>query len=153
MRRWGNVFLIILIGVMIGSLEGQGKEEKKMEKEGEKRAAEEVRTERIGRFAIDLPAVMHRAGQEFELRGTDFKEIVWLEAGSHEEAKRKVWEDRLLEINKKKPPRGKERVLIETRDLPRIGTWAKGVLYYGSYMADDEAYWDILLDGGPVGVW
>ncbi len=107
----------------------------------------------IGRFAIDVPAEMKLAHQGQRLRYAEIEEFVWPGNVPRAQARDEAWKKRLAEIAKLTPPKGKDRVIIETRDFPGLGAWARGVFYYGNYMMVNEGKWAVLLDYGNTGVW
>lgn len=107
----------------------------------------------IGRFAIDVPAEMKLVHQWQRLRYAEIEEFAWSGSVPRERARDEAWKRRLAEIGKLTPPKGKERVIIETRDFPGLGDWARGVFYYGDYMMVNEGKWSVLLDYGNAGVW
>ncbi|AJE04780.1 hypothetical protein GPICK_01945 [Geobacter pickeringii] len=107
----------------------------------------------IGRFAIDVPAEMKLAHQGQRLRYAEIEEFVWPENVPRERARDEAWKKRLAEIGKLSPPKGKDRVIIESRDFPCVGAWARGVFYYGDHMIAREIHFDVLLDAGMSGVW
>ncbi len=149
--KWAGLLILLssCYGIMMPlSSDGKGKKMTEMEKKSQ----EQWKTERIGRFAIDLPAVMHRAGQRFSLRYAEIEEIVWPE-GKKEEVRTAAWETNLAKIQKKTPPEGKENMIIEVKEFPTLSFWAKGVLHYGNSTSGRKAQWDILTDRGDVGFW
>lgn len=107
----------------------------------------------IGRFAIDVPAEMKLVHQWQRLRYAEIEEFAWPGSVPRERARDEAWKRRLAEIGKLTPPKGKERVIIETREFPGLGDWARGVFYYGANWADDEGYWLIFADSGTSGIW
>ncbi|WP_318258369.1 T6SS immunity protein Tli4 family protein [Geobacter anodireducens] len=107
----------------------------------------------IGRFAIDVPAEMKLVHQWQRLRYAEIEEFAWPGSVPRAQARDEAWKRRLAEIGKLTPPKGKERVIIETREFPGVGTWARGVFYYGDNWADDEGYWLIFADSGTSGIW
>lgn len=107
----------------------------------------------IGRFAIDVPAEMKLVHQWQRLRYAEIEEFAWPGSVPRAQARDEAWKRRLAEIGKLTPPKGKERVIIETREFPGLGDWARGVFYYGANWADDEGYWLIFADSGTSGVW
>ncbi|BET59545.1 T6SS immunity protein Tli4 family protein [Geobacter sp. 60473] len=107
----------------------------------------------IGRFAIDVPAEMKLVHQWQRLRYAEIEEFAWPGSVPRAQARDEAWKRRLAEIGKLTPPKGKERVIIETRDFPGVGAWARGVFYYGDYMIAKEIHFDVLFDAGMSGVW
>ncbi|WP_226048438.1 T6SS immunity protein Tli4 family protein [Geobacter anodireducens] len=107
----------------------------------------------IGRFAIDVPAEMKLVHQWQRLRYAEIEEFAWPGSVPRAQARDEAWKRRLAEIGKLTPPKGKERVIIETREFPGLGDWARGVFYYGNYMMVNEGKWSVLLDYGNAGVW
>lgn len=118
-----------------------------------KRETTAMMTYPIGRFEIDVPKAFTLAIQTQKLRYAEVTETPWPKDVPREQARKQLWEARLAEINKLNPPEGKKEVVIEAREFPDAGEWAKGVFYYGSDMTDKSANWDLLIDTGLIGVW
>jgi len=113
----------------------------------------EMQEYHIGRFAVKVPAGMTLDHQGTRLRFREIEEVVWPQGQDLEKAREAIWQARLAEIAQKKPPKDKEKVIIETRDLSIEQRWMKAVLYYGSDDYGDMLYWDVLSDGGSAGAW
>ncbi|BET59543.1 T6SS immunity protein Tli4 family protein [Geobacter sp. 60473] len=107
----------------------------------------------IGRFAIDVPAEMKLVHQWQRLRYAEIEEFAWSGSVPRERARDEAWKKRLTEIGKLTPPKGKERVIIETRDFPGVGAWARGILFYGNRMSPKDGNWLILMDVGQTAAW
>ena len=114
---------------------------------------EEMQEYHIGRFAVKVPAGMTLDHQGTRLTFREIEEVVWPQDQDVEKAREAIWQARLAEIAQKKPPKDKEKVIIETRDLSTEQRLMKAVLYYGSDYYTDNVYWDVLVDGGSVGAW
>ena len=122
-------------------------------KEPGKGARKGMNTYYIGRFSIDVPAEMKEAARTHEFRYAQIEEFLWPQNMDREEARKEVWAKRIAEINSISPPKGKKKTIIEEKELSGIGKKAKAVFYYRSDTADDEGFWDLLVDYGNVGVW
>jgi len=112
-----------------------------------------MKTYLIGRFSIDVPINMKLVDRESKLRLTELREFFWQRNSDRDSIRSEAWNARIAEIKKLRPPADKKMALIETRDFPGLGKWAKGVFYYDNYMLAKEAKWDLLIDYGPIGVW
>lgn len=122
-------------------------------KEPGKGARKGMNTYYIGRFSIDVPAEMKEAARTHEFRYAQIEEFLWPQNMDREEARKEVWAKRIAEINSISPPKGKKKTIIEEKEISGIGKKAKAVFYYRSDTADDEGFWDLLVDYGNVGVW
>lgn len=111
-----------------------------------------MRTYPMGRFSISVPVDFERISQSHRFRACTIDEFIWPQNTDHEQARLRIWNTRLAEINKLRKPRGVSKIIIEEKATPKAGQWIKSVYYYGNYAADDEGYWDLLIDAGPVGV-
>jgi hypothetical protein len=118
-----------------------------------KRETATMMTYPIGRFEIDVPKAFTLAIQTQKLRYAEITETPWPKDVPRELARKQLWEARLSEINKLRPPKGKDKALVETRELTNTGEWARSVLYYGNDASNKDGYWDILTDLGAVAVW
>ena len=107
-----------------------------------KGAQQAMKTYYMGRFAIDVPAEFKLAVQSHRFR---LVEIV--EYDNTHDAKQK-WLEHLAKVEKLQKPRGISKIVIQDQQLSGLGKWAKGVLYYSDYMADDECNWDIFVSYG-----
>jgi len=117
------------------------------------RTEEAMNVHRIGRFAIAVSEKMKKAHQGSEVRFREIEETPWPAGTKPEEAREAAWQARLNEIRELEPPEGKANTLLETRKLEINGAWAQAARYYG-YKDDAETInWDLLLDGGALGVW
>ncbi len=146
-RRYLAWPVLMLLLVATGCEGGQkGKPQTKIQ------GADKMITYAIGRFAIDIPAEMKLDHQGQTFRYTEIDEVVWPADVPREKAREAEWESRLVKIKKLRPPRGKDRIVLETRDLPALGAWAKAVLYYNSDASSQEGDWEVLVDTGSSGV-
>jgi hypothetical protein len=106
----------------------------------------------MGRLSISVPVAFERTSQSHRFRGCDIEEFVWRQNSDHEQNRNDIWNARLAKIRNLRKPDGVNEIIIEHRDFSNLGKWSQGVFYYGDRMADDEGYWDILVDTGSVGV-
>jgi hypothetical protein len=107
----------------------------------------------IGRFSIEVPAVMTLDERSSELSYAKIEEVIWPKNVGQEQARTTEWNKFLEEINKLTPPEGKEKVIIRMHDFNGVGQWAKGVYYYYSDFRAYDGRWSLLVDAGPVGIW
>ena len=107
----------------------------------------------LGRFSIAIPSDLKAVVQTHRFRGCEIREFVWPQGSDRLQVMDRIWHERIKEIGKLEPPEGTRNVIIEERLNPVTKPLVKGVYYYGDNEANDEGYWDLLLDAGPVGVW
>ncbi|KIE43486.1 T6SS immunity protein Tli4 family protein [Geobacter anodireducens] len=152
LRRALLFLLITPIVTLLACTSSEGTQKKNTQPTTDK-GVPRMTTYPIGRFAIDVPAEMKLVHQWQRLRYAEIEEFAWPGSVPRERARDEAWKRRLAEIGKLTPPKGKERVIIETREFPGVGAWARGVFYYGDNWADDEGYWLIFADSGTSGIW
>jgi hypothetical protein len=107
----------------------------------------------IGRFSIAVPVEMKLEKSTSELAYVKIDEIVWPKNVSHEQARIVEWNNFMEVIKKLDPPKGKNEVIIKSKDFPGVGQWAKGIYYYYADFRPYDGKWALLMDAGPVGVW
>jgi hypothetical protein len=128
------------------------------EKEGKPQASigkgeqKAMKTYYIGRFAIDLPAEFTLEMQSQKIRYAEVSDFRWDSADRGKE-REKLWLQKIAEIQKLPKPADKNAVLIEEMNLPSIGKWAKGALYYGDYLNSRRLFYTIFVDYGENGIW
>ena len=105
----------------------------------------------LGRFSVLVQDHFKPVARTHKLRACEIDEFVWPKGDDRQQIKEGVWHERIKNIQELQPPRGVKNVVIEERLRANQGIMA--VFYYGNYAANDEGYWDLLLDAGPVGVW
>lgn len=148
--RWRTLVLPLLITLLLCTgCEGGQKSVQKTRAQG----AKNMITYPIGRFAVDIPAEMTLDHQGQTIRYTDIEEVAWPAGVPHEKAREAEWNRRLSRIRNLTPPRGKNQVILETRDIPALGKRAKVVLYYSSDVSSRTGDWELLVDTGTSGVW
>jgi hypothetical protein len=92
------------------------------------------------------------------MRTFNIKEVIWPD-GDSQKAAQTAWEKRFAEIENMRPPKGKDKALIENKKIAGISKWCKAVFYYGDpYDVEVEdiplkGYLDILVNAGVNGVW
>jgi len=117
-----------------------------------KGAPQGMKTYYMGRFAIDVPAEFRLKVQSQKIRYAEVSDFRW-NPGDREKERDLLWAQRIAEIKKLPTPVDKKAILIEEMNLPSMGKWAKGVLYYGDYLITRRMFWTILMDYGETGVW
>jgi len=117
-----------------------------------KGAQQGMKTYYMGRFAIDVPAEFSLKVQSQKIRYAEVSDFRW-NPGDREKERDLLWAQRTAEIKKLPKPVDKKVILIEEMDLPSLGKWAKGVLYYGDYLITRRMFWTILMDYVETGVW
>ncbi len=105
-------------------------------------------TYRIGRFSIQVPQSMKIVRRSAQLRHRELEEIAW--SNDPKAASASAWNARLAEIEKKKPPEGKQKALIEVRDL---GNDIRAMLYYGDSYDKERIFCYVLVSAPKYGLW
>jgi len=149
-KQWGCILVLLLLSVIscTGNEGIMGLNSQK------KRGANaEMKAYPLGRFSIRIPKNMEQTGRSHRLRLAQIREFHWPERSNRNEIRNKLWNDRVAEINKMRPPRHQSRPIIEQREFYDLGQWAKGIFYYGNYALEQEGIWEILIDSGPIGIW
>ncbi len=111
-----------------------------------------MKTYYIGRFSVDIPEGMKEGTQSQSLRDHEITEIILPEDKA--EKKRfleEKWREIIDKADKYKKLKNKTTAIVQTRDFPEIGPWAKGVLYYEN-SACESGFWDVLIDKGKVAI-
>ena len=140
--------LLIVIGLsLLACQNGEGKDKQS------KGANKSMKIYSMGRFSIDVPAAMKQAIQDQRIRSCDVSEFVWPTNKNKDQIRDEVFKVRLAEINNLERPEKVKKIIIEDRNIPKTGQWARGIYYYGNHNQDDEGFWDMLVDAGPVGLW
>lgn len=152
LRRAALFLLITPVLTLLACTSSEGTQKKGAAPAMDKGAPRMI-TYLIGRFAIDVPAEMKLAHQGQRLRYAEIEEFAWPGSVPRAQARDEAWKKRLAEIGRLTPPKGKERVIIETRDFPGVGEWARGILFFGNRMSPKDGNWLILMDGGQTAVW
>jgi len=106
----------------------------------------------IGRFTVQAPQSMKVAHRTASLRFTELKEVTWTTSLDHNVVREDIWNKRLSEIQELKPPRGKEKTLIEAK-VRSSTPWIAGVIYYGDQYSTKTMFWEMLFDSSDVGLW
>lgn len=107
-----------------------------------------MKTYYMGRFAVDVPTEMKFEVQHHEFRLMEIKEYA-VPVGQNPTAfAEHKWQERLAEIRGLKKPAGINKIIIREEAFPKTAEWARGILYYSDYLADDECNWDILIRYG-----
>ncbi|AAR36561.1 hypothetical protein KVP06_15920 [Geobacter sulfurreducens] len=152
LRRALLFLLITPIVTLLACTSSEGTQKKSTQPSTDK-GVPRMTTYPIGRFAIDVPAEMKLVHQWQRLRYAEIEEFAWSGSVPRERARDEAWKKRLTEIGKLTPPKGKERVIIETREFPGVGAWARGILFYGNRMSPKDGNWLILMDVGQTAAW
>lgn len=139
----------LLLSMLMGTA-CQGGENKFQQKN--RQGAKTMITYPVGRFAIGIPHEMKldHQGQRFRYAGVE--EFLWPADVPREQAREAQWEKQLRKIAKLEPPKGKDRVVVETQDFAGTGAWCRGVLYRANRLSQKDGRWLLLMDAGPVGV-
>lgn len=105
----------------------------------------------IGRFCLDVPASISRAGEVYDVRGVALQEVAW--APGAKEPAQQAWAAKLAEIEalkaERESPSDAKGTIFEERqvkpNLRAVFFCRKGVAKYGT--------WSALLDAGASGAW
>ena len=108
---------------------------------------------RIGRFMVQIPESMKVVRRSATLRGRELEEVVITDTQNRIAAYEAIWKQRVDELQKRPPPTGKERVVIDTKTLDQSNVWTRAVAYYGNTDIPKMAYWDIFSASGNHGLW
>ena len=147
MRNTLRLLLITLLtGLLLCSYSDAAMKKTQKPMPTSKGAEHKMKTYYMGRFAIDLPEDF-----KLEIQSNRFRRVEIEEYPNLKDAEQK-WKSRLSEIEKLKKPEGVKKIIIKEQPIERLGKWARGVLYYGDYRADDECKWDIFVSYGLSGV-
>ena len=111
-----------------------------------------MKTYYLGRFAIDLPDEFKPENQSQKLRYAEISDFKWMER-DREKERNALWAQKIAEIKRLKLPKGKDKIIIEEKELKGIGNWARAVEYYGDTYDSDYLYWCVLVDYGSAGIW
>lgn len=112
-----------------------------------------MKTYYMGRFAIDLTADFKLEIQSQKIRYAEVSDFKWREKDRAKE-RDTLWAQKIAKIKKLKLPKGKDRIIIEERELKGVGNWGKAVSYFGNYVHPTLIYWTVLIDfGSSGGVW
>ena len=111
-----------------------------------------MKTYYIGRFAIDVPEEFKLEMQALKLRYADLSDFKW-NPGDRGKERELLWSQKMSEIKNLPKPVDKNKIAIEKVNLPSIGHWANGILYYGDYLNSRRLFYTILIDYGEYGLW
>jgi hypothetical protein len=114
-----------------------------------------MKTYYMGRFCVDIPEGMKEGRQSQSLRDHKITEMI---LPDDKDEKKRFLEEKWRRIIDKADkhekdflPRDKTTAIVQKRDFPEIGPWAKGVLYYED-SACESGFWDVLIDRGKVAI-
>ncbi len=140
MRKLGELFLLLVfMSLILGGCSSAAEKAENKGKATRKGAQQGMKTYYMGRFAIDVPAEFKLAVQSHRYRLAEIEEYPEVQDAE------KKWRDHLAAVEKLEKPKGVNRIIIKEQQIEGMGRWAKGVLYYSDYMADDECNWDIFV--------
>ena len=141
-KKIGQVLLVMFFSLALGGCSNAAEKAGTGKKAIQKGAQQGMKTYYMGRFAIDVPAEFKLAVQSHRFRLIEIEEYPEVQDAE------KNWRDHLAAVEKLDKPKGINRIVIKEQQLEGMGRWAKGVLYYSDYMADDECNWDIFVSYG-----
>lgn len=150
-----ELLLVALLSLMICNYSDAAEEKETKPKKAAttmKGDRQEMKTFYVGRFAIDVPAEFKLAVQSQRIRYAEISDFRWA-PGDREKERSTLWAQKITQIQKLPKPVDKKAALIEEVNLPSIGKWAKGILYYGDSVLTRRVFWTVLVDYGRTGVW
>lgn len=107
-----------------------------------------MKTYYMGRFSLNIPVQMKPAVQAHTVRLLEIEESGW-ETGTNASTRSgDKWHEHLSKLESLTKPKNVKKIVIKEEELSEVGQWARAVLYYGDYMANDEASWDIFVNYG-----
>lgn len=139
----------LLLPMLLICTASQGGEKKLQQ---DRQGAKTMVTYPVGRFAIDVPYEMNLDHQGQRFRYALVEEFLWPADVPRQQARDAQWEKQLRKIAKLEPPKGKDRVVVESREFPGIGAWCRGILYRGNRLSQTDGRWLLLVDAGAVGI-
>ncbi len=153
MRNTLRLLLITLLtGLLLCSYSDAAMKKTQKPTPTSKGAEHKMKTYYMGRFAIDLPEDFKLEIQSQKLSYAEVSDFKWKDKDRDKE-RNALWSNKIEEIKKLEVPDGKKQVIIEDVNFPKLGKWAKGVLYYGDYISPRRLFWTVLVDYGTAGVW
>ena len=153
MRVLPQLLIAVMISLILCGFSDAAEKRTPHKPTGTTKGAQRVmKTYYMGRFAIDLPTEFQLEIQSQKIRYAEVSDFKWKERDRAKE-REALWAKKIGEIKKLKLPKGKDRIIIEEVNIPNLGKWAKGILYYGNYVSPRTLYWTVLLDCGDTGIW
>ena len=152
MRIVQSLLIAAIIGLLFCSYSDAAVKKTQKPAPTTKGVQHKMKTYYLGRFAIDLPDEFKLENQSQKLRYAEISDFKWMER-DREKERNALWAQKIAEIKKLKLPKGKDKIILEEVDFPKVGRWAKGVLYYGNYISPRTLYWTVLFDHGDTGIW
>jgi hypothetical protein len=111
-----------------------------------------MKTYCIGRFSVDISEGMKEGRQSQSLMDRKITEIILPE--DKDEKKRfleEKWREIMDKADKHDKPKNKPTAIVQKRDFPEIGPWARGILFYEN-SSGRSGNWILLIDKGKVAI-
>ena len=151
MRKLSPLLIAVMISLILCGFSDAAERRSLLKPTGTTKGAKQgMKTYYTGRFAIDLPAEFQLEIQSQKIRYAEVFDFKWKERDRAKE-RESLWTQKLAKIKKLQLPKGKDRIIIEEREVKGIGNWAKAVSYFGNYVHPSLIYWTVLIDFGSSG--
>ena len=151
MRKLSPLLIAVMISLILCGFSDAAERRSLLKPTGTTKGAKQgMKTYYMGRFAIDLPAEFQLEIQSQKIRYAEVFDFKWKERDRAKE-RESLWTQKLAKIKKLQLPKGKDRIIIEEREVKGIGNWAKAVSYFGNYVHPSLIYWTVLIDFGSSG--
>jgi len=151
MRVLPQLLIAVMISLILCGFSDAAERRSLLKPTGTTKGAKQgMKTYYMGRFAIDLPAEFQLEIQSQKIRYAEVFDFKWKERDRAKE-RESLWTQKLAKIKKLQLPKGKDRIIIEEREVKGIGNWAKAVSYFGNYVHPSLIYWTVLIDFGSSG--
>ena len=154
MRVLPQLLIAVMISLILCGFSDAAERRTPLKPTGTTKGAKQgMKTYYMGRFAIDLTADFKLEIQSQKIRYAEVSDFKWREKDRAKE-RDTLWAQKIAKIKKLKLPKGKDRIIIEERELKGVGNWGKAVSYFGNYVHPTLIYWTVLIDfGSSGGVW
>ena len=154
MRKLSQLLIVVMISLILCGYSDAAEKRTPFKPTGTTKGAKQgMKTYYMGRFAIDLPAEFKLEIQSQKIRYAEVSDFKWKERDRAKE-RESLWTQKLAKIKNLQLPKGKDRIIIEEREVKGIGNWGKAVSYFGNYVHPTLIYWTALIDfGSSGGVW
>jgi hypothetical protein len=151
MRTLPKLLIVVMISLIFCGYSDAAERKTTHKPTGTTKGAQQgMKTYYMGRFAIDLPAEFKLEIQSQKVRYAEVSDFKWKERDRAKE-REALWAKKIAEIKKLKLPKGKDRIIIEEKELKGIVNWGKAVSYFGNYVHPTLIYWTVLVDFGSYG--
>ena len=142
MKILRKLLIAILLTITLSSCSNAAEKKEIKPTAIRKGAQQGMKTYYMGRFAIDVPEEFKLAAQSHRFRLIEIEEYPDVQDADQK------WREHLAKVGKMHKPKGVDKIIIKDQLIEGTGEWARGVLYYSDYMADDECNWDVFVSYG-----